>query len=63
VEAVQSQQKADWLKANANALEFFGGVPLIVPDNLKSAVIKADKYEPDINPAYNTTIPSSHIQV
>jgi transposase len=54
VEAVQSQQKDDWLKANANALEFFGGVPLaIVPDNLKSAVTKADKYEPDINPAYN----------
>jgi hypothetical protein len=31
-------------------MAFFGGVPQgIVPDNLKSAVIKSDRYEPDIN--------------
>jgi transposase len=53
-EAVMSQGKADWIKANANALIFFGGVPAaIVPDCLKSAVTKADKYEPDINPDYD----------
>ncbi|MES0447175.1 MAG: IS21 family transposase [Desulfobacterales bacterium] len=54
VEAVETQQKDDWLKVNANTFEYFGGVTeAIVPDNLKSAVTKADKYEPDINPAYN----------
>jgi transposase len=32
---------------------FFGGVPhQLAPDNLKSAVNKAHKYDPDINPAY-----------
>ena len=53
VEAVASQQKHDWLKVNSNAFEFYGGVPAaIVPDCLKSAVTKSNKYEPDINPEY-----------
>ena len=53
VEAVASQKKHDWIKANQNALYFFGGVPrAIVPDCLKSAVTTPDKYEPDINPEY-----------
>jgi transposase len=50
VEAVLSQQLPDFLGALGNALTFFGGVPqAIVPDNLKAAVRKADRYEPDIN--------------
>ncbi|MCP4395630.1 MAG: IS21 family transposase, partial [Alphaproteobacteria bacterium] len=54
IEAVPSQQKHDWISANQNALRFYGGVPAaIVPDCLKSAVIKADKYEPQINESYN----------
>ena len=49
-QAVYSQKKADFLLALANALTYFGGVPqAIVPDNLKSAVTKADRYEPDLN--------------
>jgi transposase len=53
-EAVMSQGKQDWIKANVNAFAFFGGVTAaIVPDCLKSAVTKADKYEPDINPDYD----------
>lgn len=53
VEAVASQQKHDWLRANRNALGYFGGVPkAIVPDCLKSAVTQADKYEPDLHPEY-----------
>jgi transposase len=53
VEAVASQKKHDWINANQNALDFFGGVPqAIVPDCLKSAVHKSNKYEPDINPEY-----------
>lgn len=48
-----SQGQADWLNAHAQAFEFFGGVPeMIVPDNLKSAVRKTHRYEPDINPSY-----------
>ena len=48
-----SQQQADWLNAHVQAFEFFGGVPeVVVPDNLKSAVSKTHRYEPDINPAY-----------
>jgi transposase len=35
------------------SFEYFGGVPeRIVPDNLKSAVSKACRYEPDLNPTY-----------
>jgi transposase len=53
VEAVATQQKHDWIKVNQNTFHYFGGVPqAIVPDCLKSAVQKANKYEPDINPEY-----------
>ena len=53
VEAVASQKKEDWITVNQNALAYFGGVPrAIVPDCLKSAVTKPNKYEPDINPEY-----------
>jgi transposase len=50
VEAVASQRKQDFIEATQNALHFFGGVPkVLIPDNLKSAVTKADKYEAQIN--------------
>ncbi len=49
-QAVSSQKLPHFLSALSNALTFFGGVPqAIVPDNLKSAVTKANRYEPDIN--------------
>jgi len=48
-----SQKQADWLNAHVKAFEYFGGVPqLVVPDNLKSAVRKVHRYDPDINPSY-----------
>jgi transposase len=51
--ATWTQKQEDWLAAHVQALEFFGGVPaLLVPDNLKSAVRKTHRYEPDINPSY-----------
>lgn len=64
VEAVMTQRKEDFISACENSLHFFGGVPAaIVPDNLRSAVTKSDKYEPTINETfadfaehYNTTI-------
>ena len=52
-EATWSQSLPDWLGSHARALEFIGGVPkLIVPDNLKSGVTKACRYDPDLNPSY-----------
>src|SRR5207249_10799423 len=52
-EATESQKMEDWIKGNEHALRYWGGVPhAIVPDCLKSAVEKGDKYEPDINPEY-----------
>jgi len=50
VEAMPSQNVEDFISACENALHYFKGVPLaIVPDNLKSAVIKASRYEPAVN--------------
>ena len=53
VEATGSQKKEDFIGAVENALYYFEGVPrAIVPDNLKSAVIKASKYEPRLNETF-----------
>ena len=52
-EATWSQSLPDWLGSHARAFAFIGGVAkLIVPDNLKSGVSKACRYDPDINPSY-----------
>lgn len=49
-EACRSQKREDFIACCSNALRFYGGVPMaIVPDNLKSAVAQANKYEPVIN--------------
>lgn len=53
VEVVDSQQKADFIAACENALHYFCGVPqAIVPDNLKAAVIKSNRYEPTLNETF-----------
>lgn len=50
VEAVESQKAEDFIGACENALYYFDGAPnAIVPDNLKSAVIKTNRYEPRLN--------------
>lgn len=52
-EATLNQNLPDWLGSHVRAFEFFGGVPeLVIPDNLKSAVSKPCRYEPDLNPSY-----------
>jgi transposase len=52
-EATLTQSLPDWIDSHIRALEFLGGVPeLIIPDNLKSGVKKACRYEPDLNPTY-----------
>lgn len=53
VTAVASQKKEDLILASENALHFYGGVPeVIVPDNLKSAVKKASRYEAELNDSF-----------
>lgn len=52
-EATWSQQMSDWIGSHVRALDFFGGVPaLVVPDCLKSAVLRADRYEPQLQRTY-----------
>ena len=52
-EATWSQDLSDWLGSHRRAFEFIGGVPeIVVPDNLKSAVTKPCRYDPDLNPSY-----------
>jgi len=54
VEASNSQQLEDWIRSNERALWYFKGVvQAIVPDNLKSAVSRSNKYEPGINLTYD----------
>lgn len=54
VTCVRSQGIEQFLEATVKALEFFGGVPkILVPDNLKSAVKKTDRYEPDLTEGMN----------
>ena len=53
VEAVLDEKKASFINSCANCMEYFDGVPeCIVPDNLKSAVSKASKYEPLVNRSF-----------
>lgn len=53
VRAVKDQSSASWIDCHVRCLEFFGGVPeTIVPDNLKSGVSRACRYDPDTNLAY-----------
>lgn len=53
VKAVASQSKKDFINTHVDMFQYFGGVPsLLVPDNLKAAVTKADNFDPDINPDY-----------
>ena len=53
-EATYSQQLEDWVMSHARCFEFLGGVPdMVIPDNLKSAVTKTCRYEPDVNPTYH----------
>jgi transposase len=69
-EALYSQQIEDFIKGICNALRYFGGVPSSIKcDNLKSAVVKADRYDPTFTQAmemfcahYGTTAVSSRVR-
>ena len=50
IEILRSQRQEDFVEGVRNALHFFGGAPGSMRiDNLKSGVIKSDRYEPDFN--------------
>lgn len=52
-EATATQQIPDWVTSHIHMFEYFGGVSeILVPDNLKSGVTKAHRYDPDINLNY-----------
>ena len=50
IEVLRSQRQEDFVAGIRNALHFFGGIPgSMLIDNLKSGVIKSDRYEPVFN--------------
>jgi len=52
-EATRTQRLPDWIGSHVRTFEYLGGVTeIVVPDNLKSGVTKACRYEPDVNPTY-----------
>ncbi len=69
VVALPSQKQEAFIEGICKALEYYGGVPLsIKTDNLKSAVVKANRYEPTFTDAmlflgehYNTTITATRV--
>ena len=53
-EATWTQTLADWIASHVRAFEFYDGCSeLLIPDNLRSAVSRAHRYEPDSNPTYH----------
>ena len=53
VEAFLSQKQDAWIAAHVNAYGFFGGVTrILVPDNLKTGVVKNTKIETVLNKTY-----------
>ena len=52
-EATWTQALPDWCASHVRALRFFQGVPeLVVPDNLRSAITRPHRFEPDAHPTY-----------
>lgn len=52
-EATWTQALPDWIVSHTRAFAFFNGVTeILVPDNLRSGVSSACRYEPDLNPTY-----------
>ena len=53
-EFVENQKLKTFIRVQERMFQYFKGVPkYVVPDNLKSAVSRADRYDPDLNPAYH----------
>lgn len=70
VEALRSQQQPEFIKGLAHALHYLGGVPQSIKcDNMKTAVIRAHRYEPSFTEAmeylaahYDTSILAARVR-
>jgi transposase len=52
-EATRSETLADWLGSHVRAFEYYGCAPtILVPDNPKVGITRADRYEPDLQRSY-----------
>lgn len=52
--ATLNQAQASWIDCHVHAFEHFQGVPkLVVPDNPRTGVSRACRYEPDLNRTYH----------
>jgi len=52
-EAIRDQRKPSIITVHNHSFEYFGGVTeMLIPDNMKAAVNRADKYDPDLNETY-----------
>jgi len=52
--AALGQHLANWIDGHLHAFDYFDGVPkLIVPDNPRTGVDRACRYEPDLNRTYH----------
>ena len=52
-EATWTQSLPDWLGSHVRMLDYFGGcTTVVIPDNLRSGVSRACRYDPDLNPSY-----------
>jgi transposase len=52
-EATWTQSLPDWIGSHVRTFAALGGVPeIVVPDNLKAAVSRAHRYEPELNRTY-----------
>ena len=53
VEATETQQLPDWVNVHTRMVEYFGGATALwIPDQLKSAITRPCRYEPDVNRTY-----------
>jgi transposase len=53
IEATWTQRLPDWIGSHVRMFEFLGGCPeILVPDNIRTGITTAHRYEPDLNPTY-----------
>ena len=64
VEGFLSMNAESWITAHIHSFQYYGGVPrVIVPDNLKTGVVKASKYEPIIHKGYQEMAEHYHTTI
>lgn len=52
-EVTWTQSLPDWIASHVRTFQALGGIPeIVVPDNLKAAVHRAHRYEPELNRTY-----------